>query len=208
MLESLFNKFIGLQVCSFTKKRLQHKRFPVNIAKFKNTYFEKHLRTADSDSSYILHTKLNKIIQEADWPFRLAFCFSWNIKSLYFTYSHSYSFVLWLAVIRCHPWSFFLTRCHSLSLAIPLVVTRCIIRCHLLYHSIPLVVPLLVICCTTRCHSLSLVVFDVTRCTTRLSFYKRSLFYNFLLFTSFIIKAKTKKILSLMSEGDNYLKIK
>ena len=180
-----------------------------SLSNFKNNYFKKHQRTSGSSSSYILHRKLNKIIQEADWPSRLAFCLIWNIKSLYFTYSHSYSFVLWLAVIRCHPLSFFLTRCHSLSLAIPLVVTRCIIRCHLLYHSIPLVVPLLVICCTTRCHSLSLVVFDVTRCTTRLSFNKRSLFYNFLLFTSFIIKAKTKKkILSLKSDGDNYLKIK
>ena len=75
MLESLFNKFIGLQACNFTKKRLQHRRFPVNIANFKNTYFEKHLRTAGSDSSYILHRKLNKITQEADWPSRLAFCF-------------------------------------------------------------------------------------------------------------------------------------
>ena len=32
VLESLFNKFIGLQACNFTKKRLQHRRFPVNIA--------------------------------------------------------------------------------------------------------------------------------------------------------------------------------
>ena len=29
---------------------------------FKNVYFEKHLRTAASDSSDILHKKLNKII--------------------------------------------------------------------------------------------------------------------------------------------------
>ena len=66
VLESLFNKVTGLQACNFTKKRLQHRRFPVNIANFKNTYFEKHLRTAGSDSSYILHRKLNKVIQEAD----------------------------------------------------------------------------------------------------------------------------------------------
>ena len=184
MLESLFNKFIGLQACNFTKKRLQHRRFPVNIANFKNTYFEKHLRTAGSDSSYILHRKLNKIIQEADWPSRLAFCFFWNIKSLYFTYSHSYSFVLSLAVIHCHSLLFFVTRCHSLSLAVPLVVTRC----HSLYHSMSFVVPFVVI----RCHSLS---FDVTRCTTDLSLYKRSLYYNFLLFTSFILKTKLKKYL-------------
>ena len=160
-------------------------------------YFKKHHWTAGSGSIYILHRKLNKIIQESDWPSRLAFCFFWNIKSLYFTYSHSYSFVLSLAVIRCHSLSFFITRCHLLSF----VVTCCNTSCHSLYHSYSFAVPLDVIHCHSlsfvvplvviRCHSLS---FDVTRCTTRLSFYKRSLFYNFLLFTSFIIKTKTKKV--------------
>ena len=95
----------------------------------------KHLRRASSDSSYILHRSLNKIIQEADWPSRLSFCFFWNIKSLYFTYSHSYSFV----------WSLAVTNCHFLLLVV--------IRCHLLYHSLSLAV----IRCTTCCHSLSLV---------------------------------------------------
>ena len=69
MLESLFNKVTGLQACNFTKKRLRHRHFPVNIANIKNTYFEKHLRTAASDSSCILHRKLNKIIEEPDWSF-------------------------------------------------------------------------------------------------------------------------------------------
>ena len=61
------------------------------------------------------------------------------------------------------------TRWHSLSVVVPLVVTLChalslvVTRCHslsLVYHSLSLVVPLVVI----RCHSLS---FTVTRCTTR-----------------------------------------
>ena len=60
MLESLFNKVTGLQACNFTKKRLQYRRFPVNIA---------ILRTAASDSSNILHRKLNKIIQGPDRSF-------------------------------------------------------------------------------------------------------------------------------------------
>ena len=68
---------------------------------------------------------------------------------------HSLSFV----VTRCHSLSLFVIRCHTLSLVVPLVVTRC--------HLLSLVVSLVV----THCHSLSL---DVTRCTTRLSFYKRS----------------------------------
>ena len=158
MLESLFNKFANLQPCNFTKKRLQHRRFPVNIANFKNTYFEKHLQTAGSDSSYyILHRKLSNIIQEADWPSRLAFRFFWNIESVYFTYSHSYLFVLSLAVIRCFSLSFFITRCHLLSF----VVTCCTTCCHSLYHSLLFAAPLYVI----HCHSLSFVVpLVVSRC--------------------------------------------
>ena len=49
--ESLFNKVTSLQSCNFTKKRLQQRRFPVNIANFKKTYFEKYLRTTASDSN-------------------------------------------------------------------------------------------------------------------------------------------------------------
>ena len=80
----------------------------------------------------------------------------WNIKSLYFTYSHSYSFVLSLAVIRCHSLLFSVTHCHLLSL-----VSLAIIRCHFLYHSLSLVVTLYI----TRCHSLSFVVpLVVIRC--------------------------------------------
>ena len=153
MLECLFNKFIGFQAYKFTKKRPQHRRFPVNIANFKNTCFEKHLRTAGSHSSFILHRKLKKTIQEADWPSRLVFCFFWNIKPLYFIYSHSHSFVLSLAVIRCYSFSFFVTRCHLLSF----VVTCCTTRCHSLYHSFSFAIPLDVI----HCHPLS---FDVTGC--------------------------------------------
>ena len=182
MLESLFNKFKDLQACNITKKRPQHRRFPVNIANFKNTYSEKHLRTAGFDSSYILHRKYTKIIQEADWPSRLDFCFFWSIKSILLTLICIHSFY--------HSLSFVATHCHFLLLAL--------IRCHLFYHSLSLFITR----CITRCHLLSLVTirchslpFDVTRCTTCLSFYKRSLFYNVLLFTSFIIKTKTKKYL-------------
>ena len=34
MLESLFTKTAGLQICNFIKKRIQHRCFPVNIAEF------------------------------------------------------------------------------------------------------------------------------------------------------------------------------
>ena len=72
---------------------------------------------------------------------------------------HSLSLVLSFVVTRCHSLLFVVTRCPSLSL----VVTRCTTRCHSLSLDVPLFV--------TRCHLLSLVVI---RCTTRLSFYERS----------------------------------
>ena len=160
-MESLFNKAAALQACNVTKKRPQHRCFPVNIAKFKNTYFEKHLRTAASDSSYILHRKLNKIIQELIILFLLKHKITLFYGLLFvfirfITRRHSLSLIfvlcnsLSVVVIRCH---FFTTCCpslhwlhHSLSLA----VIRCTTHCHSLYHSLSLVV--------TRCYLLSLDV--------------------------------------------------
>ena len=40
VLESLFNKISGLKVCNFIRKKLQHRCFPVNIAKFLRTAIE------------------------------------------------------------------------------------------------------------------------------------------------------------------------
>ena len=74
-----------------------------------------------------------KILQEFDWP-------KLNLNLLFFTCSHSKTFV----VTRCT------TRFHSLSLVVLLIV----IHCHLLYYLFSLVV----IRCTTCCHSLSFVV--------------------------------------------------
>ena len=85
-----------------------------------------------------------KFFQEPNWPF-VSF---WNLKSLYFICSHSFSFIVPLPVIRCHSFSLVSTRCHLLLL----FVTRC--------HSLSLYLSLV----TVRCHSLSFVV---TRCTTR-----------------------------------------
>ena len=61
VLESLFNK--GHQVCNFIKKRLQHRCFPVIIAKFLSTYFEEHLRTAASVYSEDLSNYKNCVIK-------------------------------------------------------------------------------------------------------------------------------------------------
>ena len=39
MLDSLFNKVVGSKACNFIKKTLQHRCFPVKIAKFLETGF-------------------------------------------------------------------------------------------------------------------------------------------------------------------------
>ena len=43
VVESLFNKVAGLRASSFIKKKLQHRCFPVKLAKFKDIYFEEYL---------------------------------------------------------------------------------------------------------------------------------------------------------------------
>ena len=41
----MFSEILGLKACNFTKKRLQHSCFPVNITKFLRTrFFTEHLR--------------------------------------------------------------------------------------------------------------------------------------------------------------------
>ena len=43
----IFAKFTGKQLCQIflNKKRLQHRCFPLNFAKFKNSFFTEHLPT-------------------------------------------------------------------------------------------------------------------------------------------------------------------
>ena len=45
MLESVFNKAAGLQVCNFVKKRLQHRCYVVKFAKLGILFFTEHLFT-------------------------------------------------------------------------------------------------------------------------------------------------------------------
>ena len=49
VLQLPFNIVAGLEVCNCVKKRLQHRCFLVNIAKFlRKTYLQEHLETAAS----------------------------------------------------------------------------------------------------------------------------------------------------------------
>ena len=108
----------------------------------------------------------------------------WSVLCRFHSLYHCYH-SLSLITICCHLLSLVaslaVTLCHSLYHSLSLVAIRClsfyhsfslaVIRCYSLYHSLSLVVTR----CTTRYYSLSIVVLlVVTRCTTHLSFYKRS----------------------------------
>ena len=166
-----FNKFAGFKkTCNFLKKGLQHRKNlcwspflkklqvlkPANLLKveyckiFKNTILAKiceqlllqFLLLTVNISIWVLVSALYSIglLQRSSSRFKkfslgclvVGSSFIWKVK---------------LAGM--------VTRWHSLSLVVPLVVIP--------YHSLSLFV--------IRCHSLSLVAI---RCTTRLSFYKRS----------------------------------
>ena len=53
MQESLFFKVAGLRPVTLLKKTLWHRCFPVNFAKFKNTFVTEHLLATASERSVI-----------------------------------------------------------------------------------------------------------------------------------------------------------
>ena len=67
LLESLFNKIAGLQ--AWLQKRLQHRRFPLIVAKFLRTsFFKEDLWKAASDEMLIItliHSKINIWVQQS-----------------------------------------------------------------------------------------------------------------------------------------------
>ena len=70
MLESLLNKVAALQDCNFTKKRLQHRCFPVNVVKFFWTPILKNIfRTAAS-----VHFEIKRRIQHPAVKYLRCFC--------------------------------------------------------------------------------------------------------------------------------------
>ena len=64
MLESIFKKAAGLKACNFIKKRLQHRCFPVNFAKFLRIPFVTgHLHRWLLLEGICVRTSLVKILQ-------------------------------------------------------------------------------------------------------------------------------------------------
>ena len=141
--------------------------FPVNISKLLRAAFFYRTPLVAASANVLFCIIFSKRLCWIYCSFTLHNCFILKPKitlicfhSLY----HSLLFVEPLVVIRCQSWSLVVNCClslSSLSLIVPLVdVTRC--------HSLSLVA----IRFQWLRHSLSLVV---TRGTTRLPFYKRSL---------------------------------
>ena len=61
VLESLFNKIAGLAACNFIKKTLQHRCFPVKLAKFLRTPF--FYRTPQVATS-VLYESMEKVVKK------------------------------------------------------------------------------------------------------------------------------------------------
>ena len=87
VLESLFKRRCRPSVLNFIKKRLQHRCFPVNIAK--NKYFEEHLRTAASDCR--LHLQLRGTF--ACWTGRNGVRYNY-VLYLFVSFWYYYTFIL------------------------------------------------------------------------------------------------------------------
>ena len=91
-LESLFNKFAGLEVCDFIKKRLQLSCFPLNIAKLlrtpilKNICQRLHLRILKTTSClflYPLGTSKNESFRYFQQVYKETNVAEWVNTSLY-----------------------------------------------------------------------------------------------------------------------------
>ena len=157
MLESPFNRLAGFKACNFLEKGLQHRCFPVNIAK--------HLRTLilmKICTQLLLHFLL-LTVNISYWGLVSAL----NSIGLLQRCSSSFKeFSLGCLVVgssliwKKEKLVEMVTRCHSLSLVVPLchsllfVVTRCTTHSHSLYHSLSFAV----IRCHSLYHSLSLDV--------------------------------------------------
>ena len=62
------------QTCSFMKKRLWRRGFPVNFAKFfKNTFFTKHLRVSASENHVAVYWYLMRLLAEYQFVLSTSF---------------------------------------------------------------------------------------------------------------------------------------
>ena len=120
MLESPLNRLAGFKISNFHKKRLQHRYFFVNIAKFLRALI------------------MMKICEQLPLPFLLLTA----LKVLFKVYRVLLEFYLVVGsslIWKKGKLAEIVTSCHSLSFVVPLVVTSC--------HSLSLVVPVVVACC-------------------------------------------------------------
>ena len=124
----------------------------MNIANIKNTYFENIFKRLHLIVVIYCIENWIKLFRNR---IGLLFLLKYKITPFYLLLFVFIRFInrchsLPLAFIFCYLLSFVATRCHSLSLTVPLLVSPFVTCCHSLYHSLSLVV--------ARCHSLSLDV--------------------------------------------------
>ena len=91
-LEFLFNKFLGLEVCDFIKRRLQLSCFPLNIAKFLRTPILKNicervllrvLKPTSCHFPYPLETSKNESFRYFQWVYKQTNGAEWINTPLY-----------------------------------------------------------------------------------------------------------------------------
>ena len=66
MLESLFNKVAGPQVCNLIKKRLQHRCFPENFAKFLRAPFSQNTSSGMAFVKHLYNTAYGRKYSRTD----------------------------------------------------------------------------------------------------------------------------------------------
>ena len=131
-MESPFNRFAGFKTCNVLKKELQHRCFPVNIAKFLRMpilmkiceqLLLQFLLAIVNIFSLVFVSALNSrdLLQRSSSRFK-EFSLGWLVVGSSLIWKNE---KLTEMVAHCHSLSFvvtrFTTRCHLLSLDVPLV---------------------------------------------------------------------------------------
>ena len=94
-MESLFNKVAGLKACNFIKKRLQHRCFLVNIAKFLRIHYWQNT----SRRLLLKTTTITSITQIK--PCFVGKCLTWNILPVTALSENGYRWYFFLFLFLC-----------------------------------------------------------------------------------------------------------
>ena len=99
MLESLFNKVADHQTWNFIKRRSQHRRFPVNIAKFLKTAFFYRIPLLAA-SEYTWQTFVGYVLRADNLVKRLLMKVKVYLPILLFTFCVAVVHIIWVEVSK------------------------------------------------------------------------------------------------------------